>query len=116
MSKLTITQTDKISQQPKTCENRNDPDSAQAPPKKWWVESDSRAPSLPLSLRFKGSGRHRNSTQTQEQNRQNSCQSSTTPGDANVKNIFTSHIDKKIIDIINFSIFTHFHYMKMHRL
>jgi hypothetical protein len=37
-------------------------------------------------------------------------------GDLNVKNIFTSHINKKIIDIINFFIFIHFHYMKMHRL
>jgi hypothetical protein len=24
--------------------------------KKWWVESDFKAPNLPLSLRFKGSG------------------------------------------------------------
>jgi hypothetical protein len=34
----------------------------------------------------------------------------------NVKNIFTSHIDKKILDILDFFIFIHFHYMKMHRL
>jgi hypothetical protein len=34
-------------------------------------------------------------------------------GDVNVKNIFTSHIDKSIIDIFNFFIFIHFHYMKM---
>jgi hypothetical protein len=33
-----------------------------------------------------------------------------------VMNIFTSHLDKKIIDIFNFFIFVHFHYMKMHRL
>jgi hypothetical protein len=26
--------------------------------KKWWVESDFKAPNLPLSLRFKGSGCH----------------------------------------------------------
>jgi hypothetical protein len=42
--------------------------------------------------------------------------SSTIFGDVNVKNIFTSHIDKKIIDIFNIFIFIHFHYMKMHRL
>ena len=29
--------------------------------KKWWVESDFKAPNLPLSLRFKGSGCHYNS-------------------------------------------------------
>jgi hypothetical protein len=46
----------KISQQPENCENRNDPDLVQAFPKKWWVESDFKAPNLPLSLRFKGSG------------------------------------------------------------
>jgi hypothetical protein len=32
--------TDKISQQPENCENRNDPDLAQAFLMKWWVESD----------------------------------------------------------------------------
>ena len=37
------------------CENRNDPDLVQAFLKKWWVESDFKAPNLPLSLRFKGS-------------------------------------------------------------
>jgi hypothetical protein len=47
---------DKISQQPENCENRNDPDLVQAFLKKWWVESDFKAPNLPLSLRFKGSG------------------------------------------------------------
>jgi hypothetical protein len=47
---------DKISQQPENCENRNDPDLVQAFLKKWWVESDIKAPNLPLSLRFKGSG------------------------------------------------------------
>ena len=41
-------------------ENRNDPDLVQAFLKKWWVESDFKAPNLPLSLRFKGSGRHLN--------------------------------------------------------
>ena len=35
------------------CENRNDSDLAQAFLKKWWVESDFKAPNLPLSLRFK---------------------------------------------------------------
>jgi hypothetical protein len=42
--------------QPENCENRNDPDLAQAFLKKWWVESDFKAPNLPLSLRLKGSG------------------------------------------------------------
>jgi hypothetical protein len=50
-----------ISQQPENCENRNDPDFVQAFLKKWWVESDFKAPNLPLSLRFKGSGCHYNS-------------------------------------------------------
>jgi hypothetical protein len=40
--------------QPENCENRNDPDLVQAFLKKWWVESDFKAPNLPLSLRFKG--------------------------------------------------------------
>jgi hypothetical protein len=43
-------------------------------------------------------------------------QSSTIFGNVNVKNIFTSHIDKKILDILDFFIFIHFHYVKMHRL
>jgi hypothetical protein len=43
---------DKISQQLENCENRNDPDLVQAFLKKWWVESDFKAPNLPLSLRF----------------------------------------------------------------
>ena len=60
-SKLIIIQTDKISEQPENCENRNDPDLVQAFLKKWWVESDFKAPTLPLSLRFKGSGCHYNS-------------------------------------------------------
>jgi hypothetical protein len=62
-------QTDKISQQPENCENRNDPPLVQAFLKKWWVESDFKAPNLPLSLRFKGSGCHYNSIYIQEQNR-----------------------------------------------
>jgi hypothetical protein len=33
-----------------------DPDLVQAFLMKWWVESDFKAPNLPLSLRFKGSG------------------------------------------------------------
>jgi hypothetical protein len=41
-------------------ENRNDPDLVQAFLKKWWVESDFKAPSLPLSLRLKVSGCHYN--------------------------------------------------------
>jgi hypothetical protein len=35
--------------------NRNDPDLVQAFLKKWWVESDFKAPNLPLSLQLKGS-------------------------------------------------------------
>ena len=50
-----------LRQQPENCENRNDPDLVQAFLKKWWVESDFKAPNLPLSLRFKGSGCHCNS-------------------------------------------------------
>jgi hypothetical protein len=46
---------------PENCENRNDPDLVEAFLKKWWVESDFKAPNLPLSLRFKGSGCHCNS-------------------------------------------------------
>jgi hypothetical protein len=45
-----------ISQQPENCENRHDPDLVQAFLRKWWVESNFKAPNLPLSLRFKGSG------------------------------------------------------------
>jgi hypothetical protein len=43
------------------CENRNDPDLVQAFLKKWWVESDFKAPNLPFSLRLKVSGCHYNS-------------------------------------------------------
>jgi hypothetical protein len=50
-----------ISQQTENCENRNDPDLVQAFLKKWWVESDFKAPNLPLSLRLKASGCHYNS-------------------------------------------------------
>jgi hypothetical protein len=39
---------------------RNDPDLVQAFLKKWWVESDFKAPNFPLSLRLKGSGCHYN--------------------------------------------------------
>jgi hypothetical protein len=35
--------------------------------KKWWVESDFKAPNLPLSLRFKGSGCHYNSHSLQRE-------------------------------------------------
>jgi hypothetical protein len=42
---------DKISQQPENCENRSDPDLGPAFLKKWWIESDFKAPNLPLSLR-----------------------------------------------------------------
>jgi hypothetical protein len=41
------------SQQPENCENGNDPDLVQAFLKKWWVESDFKAPNLHLSLRLK---------------------------------------------------------------
>jgi hypothetical protein len=51
----------KISQQPENCENRNNPDLVQAFLKKWWFESDFKAPNLPLSLRLKGSGCQYNS-------------------------------------------------------
>ena len=44
--------TDKISQQPENCENRNDPDLVQTFLKKWWFESDFKAPNLTLSLRL----------------------------------------------------------------
>ena len=64
--------------------------------KKWWVESDFKAPNLPLSVRLKGSGCHYTVFITiLEQNRWNSCQSSTKFSEVNVKNTFTSHIDKK---------------------
>jgi hypothetical protein len=49
------------SYQPENCENRNDPDLVQAFLMKWWVESDFKAPNLPLSLRLKVSGCHYNS-------------------------------------------------------
>jgi hypothetical protein len=61
-SKLISIWTDKISQQPENYENRNDPDLVQAFLKKWWVESDFKAPNLPFSLRLKVSGYHYNST------------------------------------------------------
>jgi hypothetical protein len=51
----------KISRQPVKCENRIDPDLVQAFLKKWWVESDFKAPNLPFSLRLKVSGCHYNS-------------------------------------------------------
>jgi hypothetical protein len=51
----------KISQQPENWENRNDPDLVQTFLKKWWVDSDIKAPNLPLSLRLKVSGCHYNS-------------------------------------------------------
>jgi hypothetical protein len=39
--------------QPENCENRNNPDLVQAFLKKWWVESDFKAPNLPISLWLK---------------------------------------------------------------
>jgi hypothetical protein len=41
----------KISQQPENCENRNDPDLVQAFLKKWWVESDFKAPKFKCGSR-----------------------------------------------------------------
>jgi hypothetical protein len=100
------------------CENRNDPDLVQAFLKKWWVESDFKAPNLPLSLRLKVSGCHYNSIYNNTWTKQiNSCQTSTKLSEVNVKDTFTSHIDKRIF--WNFCwhlIFIHFHYMKIHRL
>jgi hypothetical protein len=46
---------------PRQERKRNAPDLVQAFLKKWWVESDFKAPNLPLSLWFKGSGCHYNS-------------------------------------------------------
>jgi hypothetical protein len=37
-------------------QNRNDSNLVQLFLRKWWVESDFKAPNLPLSLRLKGSG------------------------------------------------------------
>jgi hypothetical protein len=50
-----------------------------------------------------------------EQKRQISCQSGTKLSEVNVKDTFTSHIDKKIV--LHFCwhlIFIHFHYVKIH--
>ena len=60
-SRLISIETEQYSQQPENCVNRNDPDLVQAFLKKWWVESDFKAPNRPLSLRFKVSGCHYNS-------------------------------------------------------
>ena len=89
--------------------------------KKWWVESDFKAPNLSLSLRLKGSGCHYNSIYNNTgTNRYNSSQRSTKFSEeggtsvvnhlhqqprvtwiilttkVNIKNTFTSHIDKNI--------------------
>jgi hypothetical protein len=45
----------------KWSKTENDPDLVQAFLKKWWVESDFKAPNFPLSLRLKLSGCHYNS-------------------------------------------------------
>ena len=45
----------------KTVKTVMTPELVQAFLKKWWVESDFKAPNLPLSLRLKGSGYHYNS-------------------------------------------------------
>ena len=47
-----IIKTDKISQQPENCENSNDSDLVQAFLKKWWVESDFKAPNTTLTVNF----------------------------------------------------------------
>ena len=110
--------------------------------KKWWVETDFKAP----ASRFHYGSKVPAVTITvfitiMEQNRQNSCQSSikfSEKGETsivnhlhqqprvtwrilttkvNVKNTFTSHIDKKKIDIfVDFRIFIHVHYIKIYRL
>ena len=54
--------------------NRNDPDLVQAFLKKWWVESDFKAPNLPLSLRLKVSGCHYNSIYNNTGTKQNQTQ------------------------------------------
>jgi hypothetical protein len=59
--KLILEEPPRLCQQPENCENRNDPDLVQAFLKKWWVESDFKAPNLPLSIRLKVSGCHYNS-------------------------------------------------------
>jgi hypothetical protein len=77
---------------------RNDPDLVQAFLKKWWVESDFKAPNLPLSLRLKVSGCHYNSIYNNTLNKTGKTvvKSSTKLSEVNVKNTFTSHIDKQI--------------------
>jgi hypothetical protein len=50
-----------MSQQPENCENRNDPDLVQAFLKKWWVESDLKAPNLQISIQLKDYGCHHSS-------------------------------------------------------
>jgi hypothetical protein len=65
------------SQQPENCENRNDPDLVQAFLKKWWVESDFKAPNLPLSLRFKRVIKTRKSKKDRQQNGKTKKQRST---------------------------------------
>jgi hypothetical protein len=65
--------------------------------KKWWVESDIKTPNLPLSLRLKVFGCHYTSIYNNTWTKQvNSCRSSTKLGEVNVKDTFTSHIDRKI--------------------
>ena len=54
-------QNSQVYKQTKSVNNRNDPDLVQAFLKKWWVESDFKAPNLLLSLQLKGSGCHYNS-------------------------------------------------------
>ena len=48
---LVIPNNDSLTQS-ENCEYRNDPDLVQAFLKKWWVESDFKAPNLPLSLQI----------------------------------------------------------------
>ena len=101
------------------CENRNDPDLVQVFLKKWWVESDFKAPILPLSLRLKVSGCHYNSIYNnawtkqvkqlskQNQTQWNKCQ----------KHFYVTHWQKKYFwHFCWHLIFIHFHYMKIHRL
>ena len=76
------------------CENRNDPDLVQAFLKKWWVESDFKVPNFPFHYGSKLPAVTITVFITILE--QNSCQSSTKSSEVNVKQNFTSHIDKNI--------------------
>ena len=66
--------------------------------KKWWVESDFKAPNLPLSLRLKVSAVTITVFITiLEQNRSNSCHNSTKLSEVNVKNFLRHTLIKKYL-------------------